>query len=210
MAKLILASSSLGRKKLLSYLKIPFKIIHSDLDEEKTIGKDPLATLRLRSKLKGETVAGKILKKDIKLSHLIISADSGAILDNRLIGKPKSKVEAVSMLRILSGRTHNFITAINIIKLQNNITKNILETYDESFVTFRILSPDDIEFYLSVTDFTRYAGSYALISAQNFITKVKGSLSNVIGLPLEIVAPVLIKEILHKRQSGQNNSRHGY
>ena len=193
MAKLILASSSLGRKKLLDYLKIPFVIMPSNLDEDKIIGKSPIDTIKLRAKLKCESVARAALAKGFTTTSLILSADSGAILDNKLIGKPKSKNEAIKMLKVLSGRTHEFVTAINIIKNKSNISKSILETTAESFVTFRKISNEEIEYYLSITDFPRFAGSYALISAQNFITKVEGSLSNVIGLPLEIVIPILKK-----------------
>lgn len=197
MTNLILASSSLGRKKLLSYLKIPFKIIPSDLEESKIIGKNPLDTLRLRAKLKGESISNKILSSNDQSlktkDYLILSADSGAILDNKLIGKPKDRTNAVRILQTLSGRTHKFVTAVYVIKQQSNISNTVLDTFSESLVTFRKIRKEEINFYLSVTDFTRYAASYALISAQDFITKVEGSQSNVIGLPLEIVSPFFRK-----------------
>lgn len=193
MIKLILASSSLGRKKLLSYLKIPFTIIPSDLEESKIIGKNPLDTLRLRAKLKSESVARAALAKGFNTAYLILSADSGAILNDQLIGKPKNHADAVRILQTLSGRTHKFVTAVYVIKQQSNISNTVLDTFSESLVTFRKIKKEEINFYLRVTDFTRYAASYALISAQNFITRVDGSLSNVIGLPLEIVIPRLRK-----------------
>ena len=196
MVKVILASSSLGRKKMLSYLNVPFNIISSTVDEEKIIGKNPLDTLSLRARLKAKDVAHKLTTSDQRLKtkdYLIFSADSGAILDNRLIGKPKDHADAIRTLTLLSGRTHHFVTAINIVKLQNNISRTVLETSNTSLVTFRKITSKEIEFYLSVTDYTRYAASYALVSAQDFITEVKGSTSNIIGLPLEIVIPVLNK-----------------
>src|SRR3989338_8241257 len=132
MSKVILASSSLGRKKLLSYLKITFAIIPSEIHEEKIIGKDPLDTLVLRARAKAESVCKKICSSaNYQLqttNYIIVSADSGAIIDNQLIGKPKNHPEAQNILTLLSGRTHDFITAVNIIKIHNNITKNILET----------------------------------------------------------------------------------
>lgn len=194
MTKLILASSSLGRKKLLSYLKIPFKIIPSDLEESKIIGKNPLDTLRLRARLKGESVAENLkIRKPENLNSenlIILSADSGAILDNQLIGKPKDHTNAVRILQHLSGRTHDFATAVHLINLSDLSHQSDLSI---SRVTFRKITKAEIERYLSVTDFTRYAGAYALISAQDFITRVDGSLSNVIGLPLEIIIPLLDK-----------------
>ena len=197
MPELILASSSLGRKKLLTYLKVPFKIIQSNLDEDKIIGKSPLETIRLRAKLKGEKVAKIILSStNYKLpttNYIIISADSDAILENEVIGKAKNKKEGIKILQKLSAKTHLFATSVYIIKIDTKISKNIQiihESTTKSFVTFRKIEREEIEYYLDKTDFTRFAGSYALVSAQDFITKVEGSLSNVIGLPLEVIIPV--------------------
>ena len=244
--KLVLASQSPGRKELLSYLNIPFEIIPSGLDEDKITGKTPLDTLKLRSKLKGESVAHKTLSSRFTLHakrFIILSADSGAILDGKLIGKPKNYRDAVRILQTLSGKTHGFITAVYITKLANSqipILKTDLnaktpdpkkryyfaqkhqilnghvvsekfgikglpaikiktyQTFDRSFVTFRRLTDEDINLYLKNTDYTRFAGGYAIASAQNFITKIDGSVSNVIGLPMEKVI-LILKEtgILH-------------
>ncbi|KKS97672.1 MAG: maf protein, septum formation protein [Candidatus Gottesmanbacteria bacterium GW2011_GWA2_43_14] len=190
MPSLILASQSLGRKKLLEYLKIPFEIVHSQLDEEKIIAPTPEKTLQLRAKLKGEEIALKIAKPAI-----IISADSGAILGRKLLGKPKDRQEAVGIFKRLAGKKHKYVTSTYIIKIYTNKTKSVIFQSDNvSFVTFRKMSDDGINFFLDRTEFTRFAAGYILVSAQDFITKVEGSLSNVIGLPLEDVIPVLKKE----------------
>ncbi|OGG03103.1 hypothetical protein A2W14_04505 [Candidatus Gottesmanbacteria bacterium RBG_16_37_8] len=208
MIKVILASASLGRKKMLSYLNVPFNIISSTVEEEKIIGKDPLDTLTLRARLKAENVSDRLaraaLTKGSVTSYLILSADSGAILDRQLIGKPKDRSDAVKILTQLSGCTHLFATAVYIIKIDINksISKEVIqEGFAESLVTFRKLSRQDISSYLSLTDYTRYAGSYALVSAQDFITNIKGSTSNVIGLPLEIIIPIFKKYNFFKPKS---------
>lgn len=201
---LILASASEGRKELLSYLKIPFEIIPSSIDEDKVIGKTPLETIKLRARRKAEDVAFssssspkllKPLKKDQET--IILSADSGAILDGELIGRPKDYEDAVRILSTLSGKTHEFITAIYLSQLSD---LKVYEDYDTSFVTFRRLSKDHIRRYLSITNYTRFAGGYAIASAQDFITKIEGSISNVIGLPLEKVIPILCKLRTEKTQ----------
>lgn len=216
--QLILASQSEGRKKLLSLLKIPFKIIPSTLDEEKIVGKTPLETLELRARRKGEEVVKKIQRvKDSKSQnnkptthnpinqitrtyHLkpktcfILSADSGAILHDQLIGKPKDYQDAVKILKTLSGKTHEFVTTVYLIRLIGQIRpiKKIWQTYSRTLVTFRQLTDQDIKLYLSLTEYTKYAAGYTLSATpQNFITRVEGSLSNVIGLPLEKVIPLL-------------------
>lgn len=241
--QLILASASQGRKKLLKLLKIPFEIIPSTLDEEKIIGKTPLETIQLRARLKSEDVASKLSSPKSSKEHtvlqenesiLILSADSGAIIDNQLIGKPKDRGDAERILRLLSGTTHEFVTAIYIIRirLQGEINswrnQKIWQTFDRSFVTLRKLSKEDIKRYLSMNDYSKFAGGYAFsacpqclspirikvlskkpyyelskelstdncmhgrrASPQDFIIKVEGSLSNVIGLPIEKVLPIL-------------------
>ena len=192
MLDLVLASQSLGRKKLLQYLKVPFKIIPSTLDEEKILANTPEETLSLRAKLKGEEVASRLPSPSI-----VLSADSGAILGRELIGKPHNREDAVRILKKLAGHRHKYITSTYIIKLSTNKSKSIIyKGENTSFVTFRKITDEQINFYLDRTDFTRFAAAYIMVGAQDFITKIEGSLSNVIGLPLEIVIPVLKKEKL--------------
>lgn len=264
---LILASQSVGRKNLLKLLNIPFEIIPSSLDEDKIVGKTPLETLKLRAKLKGEEVLKKVMSYELlvmrnnsPITHhpqpiTIISADSGAILDNQLIGKPKDYNDAFRIMKTLSGRTHRLVTAVYLSWLPRSLRLPKL-LMDKSLVTFRRLFDEDIRIYLKKTDYTRYAGGYALFACppsaladqpalpytawlagdqcgrdcpgcrfptlkeltgnlgyhsllkktcqhydQNhgknahppdFIQSIKGSLSNVIGLPLEKLLPHLI------------------
>jgi MAF protein len=143
--------------------------------------------------------------KDIKPDQLLVlSADSGAVLDGKIYGKPKDLNEAKSMLGKLSGREHTFITVSYIILLTKDISKDIKDHHyhsevvcdntDISHVTFNTLTQSDIDLYLSLTDYERFAGSYALFtSPQFFISKIEGSISSVVGLPLEVVIPVFRK-----------------
>ncbi len=257
---LILASQSLGRKKLLELLNIPFQIIPSTLDEDKIIGKTPLETIQLRAKLKGEEVAVRIQNSVIShqkpttdnlqlTTYLILSADSGVIFDNQLIGKPRDYNDAVRIMQSLSGRTHELVTAVYMIKmkqfyndtmLQKRKTLSSLENcnivilehsriwqiYDRSLLTFKNLSLTTIKRYLTQADYKRYAGGYALfdhpdlikptlsdllsnksykeilkpvnpqlhprsLESLDLIANIEGSISNVIGLPLEGVIPIL-------------------
>ncbi len=200
--QIILASSSQGRRQLLSLFKIPFKIIPANVDEDKIIAKRPLETIKLRARLKGEYIAKNLKTYNLKpKTFLIISADSGAILDNELIGKPKNEKEAKEILSILSGKTHEFVTAIYTIKIkslrggksfEHTHKEKIWSTYDRSFVTMRKLSIEDIKLHLKLSDYTKYAGGYALFASPiDLITKVEGSLTNVVGLPLEKLIPIL-------------------
>lgn len=200
MNKIILASQSLGRKKLLEYLKIPFTVVSSLLNEEKILGKNPEETIRIRAKEKGEDIAASLARAALangSATTYILSADSGAILDKELIGKPAGRQQAIQILKKLSGRRHKYQTSIYIIKIDKNKSdsKEVIYQADSvSYVTFRKMTDEDISFYLDRTDFTRFAAAYIMIGAQDFITKIEGSLSNVIGLPLEQVIPVLKRE----------------
>ena len=213
--KLILASASKGRKHLLNLLKIPYEIMLTDIDEEKIFGKTPLATIQLRAKAKGEKVVKKLSSyKAIKQSRdkldssiarsldcLILSADTEVVINNQLIGKPKDFEDGKRILKLLSGKTHEVITAFYIVKLTlRSRTRSDPKTYkitnwkgfDRSLVTFKEITTDEIKRYLKLTDYTRYTGAYALLaSPQDFVIKTEGSLSNIIGLPLEKIIPIL-------------------
>lgn len=218
--KLILASQSRGRRALLSLLNIPFEVIPSTIDEDAIIGKTPLESIKLRAKLKGEDVLQKVFPLKLLNKTMIISSDSGAILDGQLIGKPKDYEDAVRILNNFSGRRHEFVTVVYLFKLPGSLRSPKL-LIEKSNVTFKKLSDNDIRTYLSHTHYTRYAGAYALficpkcprpglkdlLSKQkyldllekscththlpNLIEKIEGSLSNVIGLPLEKLALLL-------------------
>ena len=180
--KLILASMSYGRKYLLNLLKIPYSIMPTDIDEEKIMGKTPLETIQLRAKQKSEKAVEKIQNET-----LILSADTEVVINNQVIGKPKDEKEAIEILQLLSDKTHEVMTAIYAIS-----DRKKWHDYDISRVTFKKLTTDEIIRYLKLTDYTRYTGAYALLaSPQDFVIKTEGSLSNIIGLPLEKVIPIL-------------------
>lgn len=241
--QLILASASKGREYLLKLLKIPFAVMPSSIEEDKIVGKNPVETIKLRAKLKAEKVVKKLITHNSQLTTFILSSDTEVIINNQLLGKPKDYKDAVRMLKMLSGKTHEVVSGYYMIKI--TITKPeirinikqpkipILKTelnssndrlsqgldttwqekgklrrlevsekfgieaarvwhdFDLSRVTFRKLKDEDIKTYLSLTEYTRYTGGYAVIaSPQDFITNIEGSLSNVIGLPLEKVIPI--------------------
>jgi len=141
--------------------------------------------------------------------HLVLAADSMVVLDNQTFGKPKDKKEAKQILKQLSGRTHDFITGLYII---NTKTKKFWQDVALSKVTLRRLRNKEINAYIAKTNVTRFAGGYTIIPSQEFklksihqdqspaqfgaeqsdiIKKISGSLTNVMGLPLETLLPIL-------------------
>ena len=153
--QLILASKSIGRKKLLKLFNIPFQIMESGIDEDQIHAKTPFETIRLRARLKAESIANKIITRRYTLDakrYLIISADSDAVIDNHIVGKAQNEKEATKILMSFSGKTHDFYTAVYALKMQNGKITKTWETWDHSRVTMRKLTQKDIDLHLKLSD----------------------------------------------------------
>lgn len=120
----------------------------------------------------------------------VISADTAVVIDDKILGKPKDKQDAHSMLKMLSGRTHRVISAV-CVSLDNKEQTRV----STSHVTFAELSDDEIEAYLLCGESQDKAGAYAIQGiGATFITNLSGSFSGVMGLPIyETIR--LIKEL---------------
>ena len=136
-------------------------------------------------------------------SDTIVYIEANDENDEKILGKPGSRDEAFSMLKLLSGREHLVITGICII-LKNNIEIKRLYDYEKTSVKFKELSDKSIDFYLSCADYEDKAGSYAIQEyGEQIIDKVNGSVTNVIGFPLtlffKMVNQIGGQDILFKR-----------
>ena len=171
----VLASASPRRIELLNNIKIFPKIIYSsDINEDKNSKEDPKKYCIRVAKNK----ALKALEKHPE--EFILSADTIVFCGNKVFLKSKNKEEAKEFLTFFSGRKHNVLTCVclakkNLIKIKKVITK----------VTFKRLSKQEIEEYLSTNEWKDKAGAYAIQGyAEKFIKRINGSYSNVVGLPL--------------------------
>ncbi len=145
---------------------------------------------------KGQAVARSI--KYIKnQEYLVLSADTVVILEGRILGKPKDRAEAEKFLRLLSGRTHCVKTGICFLEpLKFQIFKDLGST----MVEFRDLSSIETEKYLESGEWEDKAGAYGIQgNARAFVKKIEGSLTNVVGLPIELVQDVMKKHGWFKR-----------
>ncbi|MBW2596584.1 MAG: septum formation protein Maf [Deltaproteobacteria bacterium] len=175
-ASFILASASPRRRELLGALISDFEIIPSDIDEKPLDGESPEAhVLRLSS------------EKALEVSRenpgrWILGADTVVIIDGKILGKPDTPGEAERMLGMLSGRTHRVITGFAIMKGDEGVTVN--DTV-ESSVIFKDISRDEMDWYIRTSEPYDKAGGYAVQGkASFFIKEIRGSYTNVIGLPL--------------------------
>lgn len=184
---IILASSSPNRKRLLEGLGIAFSSISPQIEEEKITASNPRALVQAISRQKALVIAGNLPATE---SHLVIAADSLAVFEGKVLGKPANKKEATGMLHLLSNNTHQFYTGICIIDTQ---TQAVRQDCVETIVTFRQLADEEIEDYVNTQPVTTMAGGYDISKGtpgEKFLAKIKGSYTNVLGLPLESLFPV--------------------
>jgi len=190
----ILASQSIGRRMLLEKLGLRFRVAVSHVDEDAIVGRDPLKMLKRRAdtKIKELIAHPRVYSIPDARESLIVAADSMAIIGKRTFGKSKDREDSRFMLKALMGRTHVFATAITIALFDGTKVKKIWEKTVKTRVTMRKMTPSEVDSYVSRFDFTRFAAAYAINEAPwNLVTKIDGSYTNVIGLPFEVLLPIL-------------------
>jgi septum formation protein len=172
-----LASQSPRRKILLKQIGIKFKSFSVDLDEIIYENENPIKVVKRLSKEKLE------LAEQIKNDGIIITADTIVVLDKQIIGKPKNKKNAKSILRKLSGNTHFVYTGFSI---KNCKTNKTITTYEKTSVTFRNISTKEIGDYVAYGSPLDKAGAYGIQDDYGavFVSKINGCYYNVVGLPL--------------------------
>jgi len=190
----ILASQSIGRRTLLEKLGIRFRVAVTRVDEDKITDPNPLKTIQKRAIAKALEVVNNprvyMVPEDREV--VVIAADSMAILGKKMYGKAIDRVDAAKMLKELMGKTHVFTTVIHIVYLDKGKVKKSWTKTVTTKVALRKMTGPELESYVTRYDFTRFAAGYALNETPwDLVTKVDGSYTNVIGLPFEVLLPVL-------------------
>lgn len=183
----VLASASPRRLALLSEVAGDITVLPSDVDESRVTASSPRALVRELSRLKALSVAERLNGGDV-----VIGADTVVYLD-KLYGKPRDRADAIRMLSELNGKEHYVFTGVTVVADGGVRTFSV-----RSAVRFRSLAKEEIERY--VDEYRPYdkAGAYA-VQEGVVVGSYKGSLSNIIGLPMEKLVKVL-KEV----QSGSD------
>lgn len=183
MQKIILASQSPRRKQLLEWAEVPFDILVQETDESypNNLSLEQIAVHIARNK----ALAIKQLN-DIKIP--VLAADTIVVLENKIIGKPKDKADAIHILSALSGKQHQVITGVVILYNQKEIA--FAETTE---VVFHELSMPQIEFYVNQYKPYDKAGAYAIQEWIGVIgiKSITGDFYNVMGLPVSRVVKAL-------------------
>lgn len=185
MEKIILASGSPRRKQLLEWAEIPFNVIISDTDESYPDGLsfEDTAVYIARNK----ALAVQQLDKS---NSTILAADTIVVCNDRIIGKPKDREDAVNILTGLSGNTHRVITGVAILK--GDTEQSFADT---TTVVFHALTQEQIAFYVDKYKPYDKAGAYAIQEWIGVvgIRSVTGDFYNVMGLPVSRVVQALGK-----------------
>lgn len=190
----VLASQSMGRRTLLEKLGIHFKTVITRIDEEAITHSDPITMLKHRAEAKVQDVITqpRVYSIPDQAKNLIIAADSMGIYGRKTYGKALDREDAKATVKALMGKTHVFATAIVVVLLDNLKEKKRWEKVVKTRVTLRKLTNPEIESYVNRYDFTRFAAGYALNETPwDLVTKVDGSYTNVVGLPFEVLLPIL-------------------
>jgi septum formation protein len=201
--RLILASASPRRAELLLAAGYSFDVVAADVDESIRPGESPSAYVRRLAAEKSAAVIAALKPCATPASVaqgfsagdiVVLGADTTVVVDGAILGKPLDDGEGRDMLRRLSGRTHEVLTGVSL--RQGAYEVGRVET---TAVVFRVLTEEEIGWYVASGEGRDKAGGYAIQGlASRFITRIEGSYSNVVGLPVACVAE-LLPEIRHRR-----------
>lgn len=205
---IILASGSPRRRELMSLIGLTnFQVITSSFDEtlDKTLFDDARSYCLSTAQCKAEDVI-KNLENGNRLCRkgtIVISSDTIVEIDNKILEKPKNKDDAIMMLSLLRGRTHQVHTSVCIYGNMNNDDKNNLEesklTSVDSFVstseiTFSNFSDDDLFTYVSTNEPYDKAGSYGIQGlGAMFVESINGDYFTIMGFPVFLLSSSLAK-----------------
>ncbi len=176
---LVLASASPRRREILNSAGIPCSVRPAEVDESRLAGETPGDYVRRLAEAKARAVQ--------QPGETVLGADTVVVIDGRILGKPRDAADAARMLRLLSGRVHDVITGVCL--LRGEECQNVSET---TKVRFRELSDSEIDSYVLTDEPLDKAGAYGIQGvASKFVERIEGCYFNVVGLPISRVYRLL-------------------
>lgn len=190
--ELILASQSPRRKELLGLFHIPFVVRVADIDEHMNPSLPVETEVARVSKMKAEAISRNF-------DDVVVAADTVVVCEGQVLGKPKDEGDAYRMLRLLSGRDHQVMTGLTVLR-----GDKVISHTEVTDIHFRQLTDKQIYDYISTKEPMDKAGSYGIQGgAALFVEGIRGDYFNVVGLPvcklgqlLEEIAPELMEDRL--------------
>lgn len=182
---IVLGSKSPRRIELMKMMGFPFEPINLNIAENYPTSLSPIQVAVFLSKKKTSGYS-------IKENEILVCADTIVYNNTTILEKPKSKHDAIRMLKYISGKRHFVVTGVTF-KTQ----KQVISIYDKSIVYFKKLSTDEINYYIRNQNPLDKAGGYGIQDWIGLIgvTKITGSFYNVMGLPTHLVYQNLIELI---------------
>ncbi len=170
---LLLASTSPRRREILGALGLDFRVCHVDIDETPLPG-EPAAAMVLRLAI------AKVEAVDKAAAALVLGADTAVVIDDQILGKPVDEADCLAMLETLSGRAHRVVSGVAL--RSSDSTTTAVSTTD---VYFREISRDEAAAYWQSGEPRDKAGAYGIQGlGGGFVTRIDGSYSGVVGLPV--------------------------
>jgi septum formation protein len=180
--RLILASASPARRELLARSGIPFEVMPADVQEPVGFS-DPRTFVQSAAWVKAAAVASRVD------SGLVLAADTIGWLDGGPLLKPVDEADARCMLRSMAGREHDLWTGVVLWRRPDD---RQIAWQEVTRVAFAPLSDQELDRYLATRSWRGHSGSYAIRETDDpYVRVVRGSLSNVIGLPMESLVQIL-------------------
>lgn len=177
----VLASQSPRRKELLKWLIPDFMVQPADIDEEVKDQYAPKEYVMEMARQKSAVVAEK------QPGALIIASDTVVVLADKILGKPKNRQEAFTMLKSMSGGSHLVYTSV-VIRQQEKLEERLMSAK----VTFYSLSDEEINHYLDSDDYKDKAGAYGIQNGAGvFVERIDGDYYSIVGFPVGAVNQML-------------------
>ena len=178
-----LASASPRRQELLQQIGVEYTLLEVDVDEIPIPGEEPVAFVRRLALEKARAGHAQLAGDDMTP---VLGADTAVVIGDTIMGKPRDRAEGIAMLESLSARTHQVMTAVALVGSREAVRVSI------SDVTFDTLDTGTCEAYWETGEPADKAGGYAIQGlASAFVTRLEGSYSGVVGLPLSDTVALL-------------------
>ena len=197
----VLASFSPRRRHLFRALGLPFKSQGAQIDETRLTGELPEALAARLAFEKAQSVARE------HPGAWVVGADTIVVGMGRVLGKPRGEAQAAAMLELLAGRTHRVLSGVALVHAEGGGRTGFVEC---TRVTFRHLGRAEMEAYIRTGHPLDKAGAYGIQGpAGRFVSRIEGSYTNVVGLPMERLRALLLGELGGMRRTGPGRGENG-
>jgi septum formation protein len=179
--KIVLASKSPRRAEILRAVGWEFEAVAANIDETRMESEDAVSYVKRLAQTKAETVANRISNP-----RLVLGADTVVVIEGEILGQPRDDGDARRMLQLLSGKWHEVVTGIALMRAGQ--TPQVLIDHETTRVRFGEMSTEEIDWYVSTGEPSDKAGAYAIQGrGALFIEEIQGDYFNIVGLPVRLL-----------------------